>query len=42
MDANHCPLRICVGVTILGEDQMWVEIEASAHDPEGAMEVFDE
>ncbi|KAM3533150.1 hypothetical protein MY4038_003575 [Beauveria bassiana] len=33
---DHQPLWTCVGVTRLGEDDMRVEIEVSAHDPEGA------
>lgn len=36
---DHCPLWTCVGVARLGEDDMWVEIEVSAHDAEGAGEV---
>ncbi|KAM3458687.1 hypothetical protein MY3296_000445 [Beauveria thailandica] len=32
---DHQPLWTCVGVTRLGEDDMRVEIEVSAHDPEG-------
>lgn len=33
---DHQPLWTCVGVTRLGEDDMRVEIEVVAHDPEGA------
>ena len=33
---NHEPLWTCVGVTRLGEDDMRVEIEVEAYDPEGA------
>lgn len=33
---DHTPLRACVGVSRLGEDDMRVEIEVPAHDPEGA------
>ncbi|KAJ5728234.1 hypothetical protein N7493_004564 [Penicillium malachiteum] len=33
---NHQPIWTCVGVTRLGEDDMRVEIEVVAHDPEGA------
>lgn len=33
---NHKPLWTCIGATRLGEDDMRVEIEVSAHDPEGA------
>lgn len=33
---NHEPIWTCVGVTRLGEDDMRVEIEVVAHDPEGA------
>ncbi|PYI28096.1 L-PSP endoribonuclease family protein [Aspergillus indologenus CBS 114.80] len=33
---DHEPLWTCVGVTRLGEDDMRVEIEVVAHDPEGA------
>ncbi|KAI1025253.1 hypothetical protein LB504_010035 [Fusarium proliferatum] len=32
---NHEPIWTCVGVTRLGEDDMRVEIEVVAHDPEG-------
>ena len=35
---HHQPLRTCVGVTRLGEDDMRVEIEVVAHDPEGTRE----
>ncbi|KAK9482232.1 Endoribonuclease L-PSP/chorismate mutase-like protein [Lipomyces starkeyi] len=31
---NHQPIRTCVGVTRLGEDDMRVEIEVVAHDPQ--------
>jgi enamine deaminase RidA (YjgF/YER057c/UK114 family) len=33
---DHAPLWTCVGVPRLGEDDMRVEIEVVAHDPEGA------
>ncbi|EFY85347.1 hypothetical protein J3458_021238 [Metarhizium acridum] len=33
---NHHPLWTCIGVARLAEDDMRVEIEVSAHDPEGA------
>ncbi|OIW28737.1 L-PSP endoribonuclease family protein [Coniochaeta ligniaria NRRL 30616] len=33
---EHQPLWTCVGVTRLGEDDMRVEIEVVAHDPQGA------
>lgn len=33
---NHQPLFTCVGVQRLGEDDMRVEIEVRAYDPEGA------
>ncbi|GAA6010741.1 hypothetical protein JCM10207_005820 [Rhodosporidiobolus poonsookiae] len=33
---NHKPLWTCVGVPRLGEDDMRVEVEVVAHDPEGA------
>jgi enamine deaminase RidA (YjgF/YER057c/UK114 family) len=33
---DHKPVWTTVGVTRLGEDDMRVEIEVSAHDPEGA------
>ncbi|KAG5660918.1 hypothetical protein KAF25_002561 [Fusarium avenaceum] len=33
---DHQPLWTCVGVSRLGEDDMRVEIEVVAHDPEGA------
>ncbi|KAL3468848.1 Endoribonuclease L-PSP/chorismate mutase-like protein [Aspergillus californicus] len=33
---DHRPIWTCVGVTRLGEDDMRVEIEVVAHDPEGA------
>ena len=33
---GHQPIWTCVGVTRLGEDDMRVEIEVVAHDPEGA------
>ncbi|RDW63542.1 L-psp endoribonuclease family [Coleophoma cylindrospora] len=33
---DHQPIWTCVGVPRLGEDDMRVEIEVSAHDPEGA------
>lgn len=33
---NHQPLYTCVGVQRLGEDDMRVEIEVEAHDPEGS------
>jgi enamine deaminase RidA (YjgF/YER057c/UK114 family) len=33
---GHRPIWTCVGVTRLGEDDMRVEIEVVAHDPEGA------
>lgn len=33
---DHQPLFTCVGVTRLGEDDMRVEIEVVAYDPEGA------
>ncbi|KAK5069218.1 hypothetical protein LTR64_008627 [Lithohypha guttulata] len=33
---DHQPLWTCVGVQRLGEDDMRVEIEVVAHDPEGA------
>lgn len=33
---NHKPLFTCVGVTKLGEEDMRVEIEVVANDPEGA------
>ena len=32
---NHRPICTCVGVTRLGADDMRVEIEVYAHDPEG-------
>ncbi|KAI9926788.1 hypothetical protein ASPWEDRAFT_717520 [Aspergillus wentii DTO 134E9] len=32
---DHQPIWTCVGVTRLGEDDMRVEIEVVAHDPEG-------
>ncbi|VUC31665.1 unnamed protein product [Clonostachys rosea] len=32
---DHQPIWTCVGVTRLGEDDMRVEIEVTAHDPEG-------
>lgn len=33
---DHQPLWTCVGVPRLGEDDMRVEIEVVAHDPETA------
>jgi enamine deaminase RidA (YjgF/YER057c/UK114 family) len=33
---GHRPIWTCVGVARLGEDDMRVEIEVVAHDPEGA------
>ncbi|KAM0330609.1 hypothetical protein ACHAQA_003558 [Verticillium albo-atrum] len=33
---DHQPIWTCVGVPRLGEDDMRVEIEVVAHDPEGA------
>ncbi|KAJ9133441.1 Endoribonuclease L-PSP [Pleurostoma richardsiae] len=33
---DHQPIWTCVGVTRLGEDDMRVEIEVVAHDPESA------
>ncbi|KAF4943456.1 hypothetical protein FSARC_14914 [Fusarium sarcochroum] len=33
---DHEPIWTCVGVTRLGEDDMRVEIEVVAHDPDGA------
>lgn len=33
---DHQPLWTCVGVTRLGEDDMRVEIEVVAHDPDHA------
>ncbi|KAK9370377.1 Endoribonuclease L-PSP/chorismate mutase-like protein [Lipomyces kononenkoae] len=39
---NHQPLWTCVGVTRLGEDDMRVEIEVSAYDPEGAKAAAEE
>ncbi|KAI0452026.1 putative L-PSP endoribonuclease family protein [Xylaria acuta] len=33
---DHQPLWTCIGVQRLGEDDMRVEIEVQAHDPEGA------
>jgi hypothetical protein len=33
---GHQPIWTCVGVPRLGEDDMRVEIEVVAHDPEGA------
>ncbi|KAJ5171981.1 hypothetical protein N7492_004574 [Penicillium capsulatum] len=33
---DHQPIWTCVGVSRLGEDDMRVEIEVVAHDPEGA------
>lgn len=33
---NHQPLYTCIGVQRLGEDDMRVEIEVEAYDPEGA------
>jgi enamine deaminase RidA (YjgF/YER057c/UK114 family) len=33
---DHQPIWTCVGVTRLGEDDMRVEIEVQAYDPEGA------
>ncbi|OAQ98265.1 hypothetical protein LLEC1_03016 [Akanthomyces lecanii] len=33
---DHQPLWTCIGVARLAEDDMRVEIEVSAHDPEGA------
>jgi enamine deaminase RidA (YjgF/YER057c/UK114 family) len=33
---SHKPIWTCVGVTRLGTDDMRVEIEVVAHDPEGA------
>lgn len=33
---NHQPLYTCIGVPRLGEDDMRVEIEVVAYDPEGA------
>lgn len=33
---DHKPLWTCIGVARLGEDDMRVEIEVVAHDPEGA------
>ncbi|KAL2888293.1 L-PSP endoribonuclease family protein [Ceratocystis lukuohia] len=33
---DHQPIWTCVGVTRLGDDDMRVEIEVVAHDPEGA------
>lgn len=33
---DHEPLWTCVGVTRLGEDDMRVEIEVVAHDPDGS------
>lgn len=33
---EHEPLWTCVGVSRLGEDDMRVEIEVVAHDPEGS------
>ena len=35
---GHQPLYTCVGVPRLGEDDMHVEIEVEAYDPEGAKE----
>lgn len=35
---DHQPLWTVVGVTRLGDDDMRVEIEVSAHDPDGAAE----
>ncbi|KAH6713723.1 L-PSP endoribonuclease family protein [Leptodontidium sp. MPI-SDFR-AT-0119] len=35
---DHQPIWTCVGVTRLGEDDMRVEIEVSAHDPEGVQD----
>lgn len=35
---GHRPLWTCVGVAGLVEDDMWVEIEVSAHDAEGFAE----
>lgn len=34
---NHQPIWTSVGVTRLAEDDMRVEIEVSAYDPEGAL-----
>lgn len=39
---NHQPIWTCVGVSRLGEDDMRVEIEVSAFDPEGAVAARDE
>lgn len=36
---DHKPLWTCVGVARLGEDDMRVEIEVVAHDPEGERKV---
>lgn len=36
---DHQPLWTCVGVSRLGLDDMRVEIEVVAHDPEGATAV---
>lgn len=33
---DHQPIWTCVGVTRLGEDDMRVEVEVVAHDPDGA------
>lgn len=33
---DHQPLYTCIGTTRLGEDDMRVEIEVEAYDPEGA------
>ncbi|CEN61219.1 Endoribonuclease L-PSP/chorismate mutase-like protein [Aspergillus pseudodeflectus] len=39
---DHQPIWTCVGVTRLGEDDMRVEIEVVAHDPEGAKAAAEE
>ena len=33
---DHQPIWTCIGVTRLGRDDMRVEVEVVAHDPEGA------
>ena len=39
---EHQPIWTCVGVTGLGEDDMRVEMEVVAHDPDGAVKVKEE
>ncbi|KAG7289200.1 hypothetical protein NEMBOFW57_005563 [Staphylotrichum longicolle] len=39
---DHQPIWTCVGVSRLGEDDMRVEIEVVAHDPEGSTKAQEE